>query len=86
MSTHALRIPAPSADNSLGRLTARLGQAWCRWWHSDITWPVNGYYYCRKCWRRFPVPWEIPPREAAREQPIAQPVLTRSPAPAQLHA
>ncbi len=38
----------------------RLGNQWCRWMHSDITWPVNGYYSCRKCYRRFPVPWENP--------------------------
>ena len=42
----------------------RLGEQWCRWMHSDITWPVNGYYSCRKCYRRFPVPWEKPPAQA----------------------
>lgn len=52
-------------------LFGRLGDQWCRWMHSDITWPVNGFYSCRKCYRRFPVPWEnpdsfrIPPRPAA---------------------
>lgn len=63
---------------------ARLGEQWCRWMHSDISWPVNGYYSCRKCHRRFPVPWEspesfpVPPRPAAglAEEPL--PVLADS--------
>lgn len=63
--------------NSRGKLFARLGQGWCRLWHSDITWPVNGYYECRKCGRRFPVPWEIPPTPLGVETELTQPVAGR---------
>jgi hypothetical protein len=57
----------PPVRAGFAGLTERLGRNWCRWMHSEITWPVNGQYECRKCRRRFPVPWEIPaePDQAA---------------------
>lgn len=64
----------------LSGLFARLGNQWCRLMHSDITWPVNGYYSCRKCHRRFPVPWENP--EAFRVPPRPAAGLVEEPLPA----
>jgi hypothetical protein len=56
----------------------RLGAGWCRLMHSEIAWPVNGYYWCRKCYRRFPVPWEtaasrpavVPGKPQRAEEPL----------------
>lgn len=31
----------------------------CRWTHPKPLWPIHGYYICRVCLRRYPVPWEI---------------------------
>lgn len=36
----------------------QLGRAWCKVMHPDPTWPVNGYYRCPRCHRRYRVPWE----------------------------
>jgi len=52
-------VDAARRPKVAGWLT-RLGEGWCRLMHSDITWPVNGFYWCRKCFRHFPVPWETP--------------------------
>jgi len=70
-----------TASGALRSLAARLGRGWCRWMHSDITWPVNGSYECRKCRRRFPVPWETP--ELAQTQAVP---LTGRPRPALVRA
>lgn len=40
-----------------------LGRLWCRFAHPAPMWPVNGYYLCRTCLRKYPVLWE--PRHAA---------------------
>jgi hypothetical protein len=37
---------------------ARLSDLWCAMMHHDTTWPINGYYRCRKCKRVYLVPWE----------------------------
>ena len=34
-----------------------IGDWWCRWWHHDIMLPGGGSYECRRCGRRYPVPW-----------------------------
>jgi len=28
-----------------------MGRTWCGLMHDRITWPVNGRYRCRSCWR-----------------------------------
>jgi hypothetical protein len=30
---------------------------WCALIHDQPSWPICGNYYCKKCWKRFPVPW-----------------------------
>jgi hypothetical protein len=30
---------------------------WCASIHDQPSWPICGEYYCKKCWRRFRVPW-----------------------------
>lgn len=31
---------------------------WCDLMHNQLTWPIHGQYFCRRCRRRFAVPWE----------------------------
>lgn len=38
--------------------TKKIGEAWCRIMHESPMWPIHGQYQCRRCLRRFPVPWE----------------------------
>jgi hypothetical protein len=26
-------------------------------WHDNVSWPVNGTYYCRTCLQVYPVKW-----------------------------
>jgi len=35
-----------------------VGQLWCRAVHRDARWPIHGVYECRRCMRRYRVPWE----------------------------
>ena len=30
---------------------------WCSMMHSNIRWPINGYYLCPRCKRLYRVPW-----------------------------
>jgi hypothetical protein len=34
-----------------------ISDLWCNLMHDQPSWPICGKYYCKKCWRRFPVPW-----------------------------
>lgn len=57
------------------------GRLWCNVMHEDITWPIHGYYRCRRCHRKYPVPWENAPqsresKERARELSPALATLT----------
>jgi|GEM_PF-2344117 len=38
----------------------KMGRTWCGLMHDRITWPVNGRYRCRSCWREYAVAWEDP--------------------------
>jgi hypothetical protein len=60
---------------------------WCRAFHGEPMWPVNGQYRCRECLRTYPVAWSnsrpeaeagMPERKAPQAIPFAAPV----PAPA----
>jgi len=31
---------------------------WCRFAHDDLMLPIRGFVTCRRCQRRFSVPWE----------------------------
>lgn len=37
---------------------SQIGNLWCKLTHDDLMWPAHGYYRCRTCLRRHPVPWE----------------------------
>lgn len=37
---------------------SRLKRLWCSHMHSQIAWPVDGMYECRKCHELYAVPWE----------------------------
>jgi hypothetical protein len=36
----------------------RLGDLWCKYMHTAMTWPIHGHYLCRTCHREYAVPWE----------------------------
>lgn len=44
--------------NTMLSIRSKLGEFWCRLVHEEIMWPVNGYYECRVCLRRYPVVWQ----------------------------
>ena len=44
-----------------------ISRAWCYVMHPDPLWPMNGYYRCPRCHRRYRVPWE--PVTGATEVP-----------------
>jgi hypothetical protein len=35
----------------------KLGGLWCATFHTNITWPIKGEYWCRDCGRRYQVCW-----------------------------
>jgi hypothetical protein len=35
----------------------KLGDLWCATFHTNITWPIRGEYWCRSCGRRYRVFW-----------------------------
>lgn len=67
-----LRVIGPA------RRRSGLGEYWCAFAHDSVTWPVHGYYRCRKCNRIFRVPWDEPgharaARAGARGREVASP-------------
>jgi hypothetical protein len=38
-------------------LSEQFSRLWCRAFHPQPMWPVNGYYRCPECLRAYPVPW-----------------------------
>jgi hypothetical protein len=71
-----LAVMAAPAVQAPGRSALRtLGDLWCRTMHNDVTWPVQGHYHCKRCWRTYAVPFlEEPVRRQAAAPPVAQPV------------
>jgi hypothetical protein len=45
----------------------KLGDLWCTTFHTNITWPMRGEYWCRDCGRRYQVFWTAEKRR--RELP-----------------
>ena len=39
---------------------SRLKRLWCSQMHSEIAWPRDGVYQCRKCREVYAVPWSEP--------------------------
>lgn len=52
-----------------------LARSWCKAMHPEPGWPMKGYYRCRRCNRKYRVPWE---REEAVERVEDTPVLSRA--------
>jgi hypothetical protein len=48
-------------------LWSRIENAWCKVVHNQLMWPIHGYYSCRVCLRRYPVPWSGPLMTTALE-------------------
>ena len=47
---------AHDKPRSIG-LIETLSHLWCKYLHTAVMWPMNGYYHCGVCNRRYPVPW-----------------------------
>jgi hypothetical protein len=60
------------------QLTSFFGNLWCNFWHSQVTWPVNGMYTCKTCLRTYPVQWANRLPEDSGEQPKPNRRLVRS--------
>lgn len=45
----------------LSKVMSKVGDVWCSLAHDDASWPVQGHYYCKTCWREHPVPWAVAP-------------------------
>jgi hypothetical protein len=41
------------------QLVERIAEAWCRNMHDGVMWPYRGHYQCRKCFREYPVEFEV---------------------------
>ncbi len=44
-------------SGSMLPLWERVSRGWCRAFHRQPMWPVNGFYRCPQCLRTYPVPW-----------------------------
>jgi hypothetical protein len=53
---------------------------WCKWMHDTAMWPIHGWYRCRTCYRRHPVPWEPGNHSPADVRPLARGHRWESPA------
>jgi hypothetical protein len=42
------------------RLVEKLKDIWCRAFHNEPMWPVNGRYQCRCCLRYHGISWTVP--------------------------
>lgn len=63
------------------KILDKIGRAWCALMHDRITWPINGRYRCRSCWREYRVAWEEPAYTPKARTPERQPETWLSPAP-----
>ncbi len=45
----------------LSTVVSKLGDVWCDVAHDNASWPVQGHYYCKTCWRKHRVPWAVAP-------------------------
>ena len=46
-----------SASTAKRGVVRSIGDLWCALIHDQPSWPICGKYYCKKCWKRFQVPW-----------------------------
>src|SRR5579872_7390548 len=52
----------------------KIGELWCSLMHESAMWPTHGFYQCRACGRKYPVPWSElrhTPRLQPRQSAIA---------------
>ena len=45
----------------------RFSIVWCRAFHPEASWPINGHYHCPACLRVYPVQWHEDGGFARRE-------------------
>lgn len=73
-------------SGSMLPLWERVSREWCRAFHRQPMWPVNGYYRCPECLRTYPVPWSnricatqpLPLPDEVRLQPARTRVISIS--------
>jgi hypothetical protein len=41
---------------------------WCKWFHTEAFWPINGHYICPRCLIEHPIPFEV---ERMRRETLA---------------
>lgn len=41
----------------VSELLGLLSDFWCYIMHPLPMWPINGYWLCRNCQKKWPVPW-----------------------------
>jgi hypothetical protein len=46
----------------------RVAVIWCKLFHDDVMWPVNGQYQCRRCLTYHRVCWDAPASEQTRAE------------------
>jgi hypothetical protein len=66
---YPIKIPSKQLSCVGAGLMERLSYWWCRYMHTAVMWPMNGYYHCRVCHRRYPVPWEHGSKLQSQVQP-----------------
>jgi hypothetical protein len=54
---------------TITNLVSSFRTGWCSFWHDNLSWPVNGTYYCRTCLEVYPVKWANRLPQPVPEQP-----------------
>ncbi|MCC7499810.1 MAG: hypothetical protein IT160_19680 [Bryobacterales bacterium] len=52
----------------LSKMMSKMGDVWCDVVHDNASWPVQGHYYCKTCWRAHRVPWALAPTAAVERR------------------
>src|SRR3954462_7417114 len=56
-SSFQLRSVPLESVSKLGFSPRHIGSTWCKLMHSDLMWPINGRYQCRRCHRSREITW-----------------------------
>jgi hypothetical protein len=56
----------------LSTVVTKIGDVWCDLAHNNASWPVQGHYYCKTCWRKHEVPWALSPTANIEPRLIAE--------------
>ena len=50
-----------------------VGEFWCKAVHARPMWPINGYYICSRCLRKYPIDWAASRNaEALGRRPVSK--------------